>query len=99
MTISKYVELTTLTKFPNSRFKLLFPSLIQQEEPTNLEKSMKYMIQSQNDFTQYIDRLEEKMNQLINTYRNEKTLPYQYLTSSDISNPINLAQESCYFEN
>jgi len=57
------------------------------------------MIQSQNDFTQCIDRLEARMSQLINNYRKEKTLPYQYLTNPDISNPIDLVQESCCFRN
>ena len=33
------------------------------------------------------------------TYRNEKTLPYQSLTNPDISNPIDMAQESWCFEN
>jgi len=60
---------------------------------------MEYMIQFQNNFTQSIDRLEVQMSQLINTYRKEKTLPYQYLTNPDITNPIDLAQESWYFEN
>ena len=57
------------------------------------------MIQTQNYVTQSIGRLEAQMSQLVNTYRNEKTLPYQYLTNSDISNSIDLAQESCHSEN
>ena len=36
---------------------------------------------------------------MTNIYRNEEPLPYQYLTNPDISNPIDLAQESCCFEN
>jgi len=39
------------------------------------------------------------MSQLVNTYKNVKTLPYQYLTNPAISNPIALAQESYYFGN
>jgi len=39
------------------------------------------------------------MSQLVNTNRNDKTLPYQYLTNHDISNSIDLAEESCCFEN
>ena len=50
---------------------------------------MEGLIQSQNDFTQSLDRLETKMNQFVNTYKNEKTLSYQYLTNFDISNPTN----------
>jgi len=36
---------------------------------------------------------------LANIYRTEEPLPYQYLTNPDISNPIDLAQELCCFEN
>ena len=54
---------------------------------------MEYMVQSQNNFTQSIDGLEVQMSKLVNTNRNEETLPYQYLTNSDISNHIDLAQE------
>ena len=49
---------------------------------------MEGLIQSQNDFTQSLDKLEAKINQLVNTYKNEKTLCYQYLTNLDISIPI-----------
>ena len=70
-----------------------------QEEPNDLEKSMKDMIQIQNFVTQSIKRLEAQMSKLVNTDRNEKTLSYQYLTNHNISNPIDLAQESCGFEN
>jgi len=62
-----------------------------QEEPTDLEKSMEDIIQIQNFVTQSIDRLEAQMSQLINTYRKEETLPYQYLTNPNISSLINLA--------
>ena len=37
------------------------------------------------------------MSQFVNIYRNGETLSYQPLTNSDISNSINLAQESCCF--
>ena len=60
---------------------------------------MEYMIQNQNSFTQSIDRLEAKISQLGNIYRKEKTISHQYLTNSAISNPIDLAQDSCYFRN
>ena len=36
---------------------------------------------------------------MINIHRNEKTHFYQPLTNSDISNSIDLDQESCCFEN
>ena len=34
------------------------------------------------------------MSKLVNIYRNEETLSYQPLTNSDISNSINLTQDS-----
>ena len=71
----------------------------QQEEPSDFEKSMEYMIQSQNSFTQSTYKLKAKISQLANIYRNEKPLFYQYLTNPNISNPIHLAQESCCFRN
>jgi len=36
---------------------------------------------------------------LVNIHRNEETHSYQTLTNPDISNSINLDQESCCFEN
>ena len=49
---------------------------------------MKDMIQTKNFVAQFINILEAQMSQLINAYRNEKTLPYQFLTNLDISNAI-----------
>jgi len=60
---------------------------------------MEDMIQTQNFITQFIDRLEAQMSELVNAYRNGKTLSYQSLTNPDVSNPIDLTQESYYFEN
>ena len=57
---------------------LLFQVPTQQnEEPTDLEKSVEAMIQSQIDFTQSINRLEVQMSQLANKKndRNKRTLP------------------------
>jgi len=39
------------------------------------------------------------LSQLINIYRNEKTLSYQPLTNLNISNSIDLTQDSCYSRN
>jgi len=39
------------------------------------------------------------LSQLVNIYRNEETLSYQPITNSNISNSIDLTQNSCYFEN
>ena len=49
----------------------------QQEEPTDLEMSIKNLILSGNNFTQSINRLEVQMSHLINTVKdkNEETLP------------------------
>ena len=55
--------------------------------------------QFQKTFTQSIDRLEAQLSQLVNIHRNEETHSYQPLTNPDISNSINLDQESCYFGN
>ena len=60
---------------------------------------MEGLIQSQNDFTQSFDMLETKINQFVNTYKNEKNLSYQYLTNFDISNLTDETQESWYLEN
>jgi len=60
---------------------------------------MEDMIQTQNFITQSIIRLEIQMSELVNAYRNEKTLPYQLLANPDISNPIDLTQESWCFRN
>ena len=70
-----------------------------QKESTDLEKSMEDMNQTQHFITQSIDRLEAQMSQLVNTCRNKKTLLYHYLINPDISNSVDLAQESCCFEN
>jgi len=47
-------------------------------------------------FYPVINRLEAQLSQLVNIYKNEKTLSYQPLTNLDISNFANLAQESCF---
>jgi len=80
------------TKFSNQDPYTIFQVPQQQEVPTNLEKSIKFMIwyqndyiQSQNDCLQSIDRLKEKMSHLVKTIndRNEKTLPNILLTIPD----------------
>ena len=53
-----------------------------QEEPSDLEKSVENMIQTQNFVTKSIDRLNAQMSQLVNTYRDEKTLPYKFFDQS-----------------
>jgi len=60
---------------------------------------MEALIQIQNIFNQDIIRLEVQISQVTNTYKNEETLPYQSFTDLDISNPIDLAQESWCFGN
>jgi len=63
----------------------MFQVAQQEEEPTDLGKSMEPMIQSQNDS---FNMLEVLMSQLNNTSRVKKTLPYQYLTNSDCPSHI-----------
>ena len=55
--------------------------------------SIQAMIQSQNTFTQSINKLKAQMSQLVNTIddRNDETLPNQSLAILDIFNHINLA--------
>jgi len=49
----------------------------QEEESMNSDRSMKNLIQSENNFFQSINRLEAQMSHLINIMkeRNEETLP------------------------
>ena len=60
---------------------------------------MEDMIQTQKVVTQSISRLDAIMSELVNDYRNEKTLSYQPLFNPDISNSIDLTQKSWCFEN
>jgi len=93
VTISKHDGLTISIKFSKPTFILTF------SRRTNWLRKKYGRHDSASKFvTQSIDRLEAKISQLVNIYRNEEPLPYQYLTNVDISNPIDLAQESC-FEN
>ena len=46
----KHERLTNLPKFPNPRSYSIFQVPQQQEEPIDIEKSMKFIIQSQNDY-------------------------------------------------
>ena len=56
-------------------------------------------LQFQKSSTQSINKLETQLSQPVNIYRNKKTLFYQLLTNSDISNSIDLTQDSCCFGN
>jgi len=47
----------------------IFQVLPQQEESSDFDKSMKYMFQGQNSFTQSINRLEAQMSHLVNTMK------------------------------
>jgi len=51
------------------------------------------MIQEQNSFTQFVDRLEERISQLKNMYKNEETLLTQSLTIQDFPNHIDMDQD------
>ena len=49
---------------------------------------MEYMIQSENSYTKPIDRLESRVSQMENMYKNEEALPTQFLTILDFSTYI-----------
>jgi len=82
-------RLKILSKFSNHSYS------IYQEEHTNLEKSMEFMIQFQSD---PLDMIEVRLSRLENICRNKKTLPTQSLTVPDISSHIDENQESWYLE-
>ena len=62
----------------------------QQEEPMDTDRSMKNLIQSENNFFQSINRLEAQMSCYINIVkdRNEETLPNTYSTILDCPSHI-----------
>ena len=70
--------------------------VLQQEEPMDSDRSMKNMIQSENNFFQSINRLEPQMSHYINIMkdRNEKTLPNTCLTIPDYPSHIDRNAES-----
>ena len=57
----------------------------QQEEHTDLEKSIEFMIQFQNG---PLDMIEARLSRLKNMRRNKETLPTQSLTIPDTSSHI-----------
>ena len=59
---------------------------------------MEALVQSQNDYLQFIDRLEAQMSYLVNTIndRNEKTLPNTFSTTLD--SPSHIDEESWHLE-
>ena len=62
-------------------------------------QSQNDIIQSQTDCLQSLNRLEAKVNYLVNTIndRNEKTLPNTFLTIPDFPNHIDRNEESWCF--
>ena len=72
-------------------FQITDPYSIFQEERTNLEKSMEFMIQFQND---PLDMIEARLSRLKNMSRNKETLPIRSLTIPNTSNHIDENQES-----
>ena len=71
-------------------FQVTDPYSIFQEERTDLEKSMEFMIQSQNG---PLDMIEARLSRLENMCRNKKTLHTQSLTILDTSSYIDENQE------
>jgi len=66
----------------------------QQEEPMDLDRRMKNLIQFENDFFQSVNRLEAQMSHLINTVKDRKTLPNTFSTIPDFPSHINGNKES-----
>jgi len=68
----------------------------QEEEPIDSDRSMKNLIQFENNFFQSVNRLEEQMSRLINIVkeRNEKTLPNTCSTIIDCPSHIDRNEES-----
>ena len=69
----------------------------QQEEPTDLDKSMENLIQAKNYVTQSINKLEAQMNRLIKD-RDKKTLPNTFLTIPKCPSHIDRNEESWCLE-
>ena len=68
----------------------------QEDEPMDTDKSMKNLIQSENDFSKSVNRLEAQMSRLINIVkdRNEKTLPNIFLTIPDYPSHLYRSEKS-----
>ena len=62
----------------------------------DLDRSMKNLIQSENDFFQSVNRLEAQMSRLINIVKdkNEKALPNTFFIILDCPNYIDRKEES-----
>jgi len=71
-----------------------------EEEPMDLNRSMKNLIQFENNFFQSINKLEAQMSHLINILkdRNEETLPNTYSTIPDCPIHIDENQKTWYLE-
>ena len=95
VTSSKHGRLTILSKFSNLKFLLYFFQVPQQEEePMDLDRIMKNLIQSDNYFSQSLNMIEVRLSRLENIRMNKKTLSTQSLTIPDTSNHIEENQES-----
>jgi len=71
----------------------------QQEEPIDLEKSIEYIIQSQNSLNQSINMLEPQLRRWVNANdKKKKTLPTQSLIILDTFSHIDENQESWYLK-
>jgi len=68
----------------------------QEEELMDSDRSMKNLIQSENNFNQSVNRLEAQMSHLLNIMKemNEKALPNTYLTIPDYRSHIDRNKES-----
>ena len=76
-------------------FQVTDPYSIFQKEHADLEKSMEFMIQFQND---PLNMIEVRLSRLKNIRRNKETLPTQSLIIPNTSSHIDENQESWYLE-
>ena len=67
------------------------------EETLYLEKSIEILRRPHYNFKNFLPSLSIGWKHML--FWNEETLSYQPLTNSDISNSINMTQDSCYFGN
>jgi len=79
----------------HQNFQITDPYSMFQEEHTDLEKSIEFTIQFQNDL---LDIIETRLSRLENMHRNKETLRIKSLTILNTSSHTDENQESWYLE-
>jgi len=69
----------------------------QEEESRDLDRSMKNLVQSENYFSQSLNRLEVQMSRLINIVKDRNALPNTCSTIPDCPSYIDKNEESWCF--